>query len=607
MRNLTRGTIMRHYTKLLGSLATTLLLFTACSDDTNSNEVTHKALSTSIIHINDNHSHLTSETMDLEFNGVKTRTTMGGFSRVASKIKALQDSETNPITVSAGDFIQGTLYYSVYKGDADTLLMNEVAWDAITLGNHEFDDGDEGLKKLIDNLDADIISANVEAKKGSTLDGYWKPYKIIEREGEKIGLIGLEISQKTKVSSRPSDDIIFYDEVETTQKYVDELRSKGINKIILVSHFGMKNDLDLATKVDGVDIIIDGDSHSLLGDFSSVGLKSHYDEYPKKVSSKSGERVCVASAWQYNYTVGDLEVDFSKDGLVEKCEGKSTLLLGESFLQKDAEGNRVDVNESVKAQIMAVINENDNLEIVEEDAATLIKLETYSQDIEEKKSEVVGSSKEYLGHNRIPGDKKDGVSELALGSDIAPLVAKSFYEKSLRADACIQNAGGVRIAIDEGDITIGEAYTLLPFSNTLFELDMSGAEIKQVLEDAMNNYINEGGSTGSFPYAYGLRYDVDTQATSNNRISNLEILNRETQTFSPIENSTMYVIVTNDYIASGRDGYTTFKTIQEQRGEGVNTYYDYADSFVDLVRNLSTEKKELAKLPTDEHPLKSYK
>ncbi len=566
----------------------------------------HKPLSVSIIHVNDTHSHLASETMSLYFNGHKTYTPIGGFPRLASKIKALQESEKNPITLHAGDVIQGTLYYTLFKGAPDALMMDQIKWDAVTLGNHEFDDGDEGLKFLLDGFaNIDVISANVVPKPGSLLACMWKPYKVIEREGEKIGLIGLDIVQKTKVSSSPGDDIMFTDELLTAQEYADDLTAQGINKIILVSHNGMDRDLDFASKLRNVDVIIDGDSHSLLGDFSNVGLKSNYATYPQEVSV-NGEKTCVTSAWQYAYGVGDLRVDFDKAGKVTACKGQTTLILGDKFLQKNADGKKVEVNATEKAAIMQVINSTPQLEIVPEDPDVLAKLKVYSDQIDAKKNEVIGQSAELLAHNRIPGQTYNGVN-LPLGSDIAPLVAKSFYLKSKRADLCIQNAGGVRTSIDQGDITYGEAYAMLPFSNTLFEIDMKGSEIKQVLEDAIINFKDNGGSTGSFPYAYGIRYDVDLTQPANSRISNIEVMDRETHAFSPIENDKTYVVVTNNYIAAGRDGYTTFKTVQEHGARAVDTYYDYAMSFVDMVKALQADGKELTKLPPEEHPIKSMK
>jgi len=212
-----------------------------------------------------------------------------------------------------------------------------------------------------------------------------------------------------------------------------------------------------------------------------------------------------------------------------------------------------------------------------------------------------------IGHSRIPGDGYDKISVLPLGSDIAPVVAKSFYDLSNRADACIQNAGGVRTPISEGNITMGIAYELLPFANTLFEIEMYGSEIKQVLEDAMTNYLDNSGSTGSFPYAYGLKYDVDASAAKNSRISNLEIKDRKSGVWSTIDDSQMYVIVTNNYISAGRDGYTTFQTVQDERGEGVDTYFDYAMSFVRYVQAKAENNESVTKLPSEDHCIKSYK
>jgi len=342
-----------------------------------------------------------------------------------------------------------------------------------------------------------------------------------------------------------------------------------------------------------------------MGDFSNVGLSSHETAYPFETTDKNGNKVCIGQAWEYGHVIGNMNVTFSQDGIVKKCSGNNIALLGNSFILDDAE-----VNAETRAQIDAVIANSANLEIVEEDANTLAALQTYVDQVDSKKAELIGNASERLGHNRIPGDIKDGVAALPLGSDIAPIVAKSFYDLSNRAHACIQNAGGVRIAIEEGNVTYGDAYTLLPFANTLFEIDMYGSEIKGVLEDAVDEALTGGEdgsiSTGAFPYAYGLKYDVVGTQAKGNRIQNLEIKNRTTGEWSTITNETMYVIVTNNYIASSKDGYTTFKTVQDERGAGIDTYLDYAMSFINYVKALTTNSQSLTKLPSTDHPIKSY-
>jgi len=431
-------------------------------------------LSISVIHVNDTHSHLVSESYSLEMNGVKTYVELGGYPRVVSKIKELQGSKINPLTLNAGDTFQGTLYYSLFKGKADSDMLNMITWDAFELGNHEFDDGDEALAAFLNDFNTSVIlGANIEAESGSVLDGMWVPYIIKEYDEKKVGVIGIDIKQKTEVSSNPSDAITFYDEVTTAQTYIDELTEMGVNKIVLLTHQGYKNDKYMASMLHGVDIIIGGDSHTLLGDYSAVGLvnESGYD-YPTQTTNASGEKVCIGQAWQYAYAVGNMDVDFGNDGVVDSCNGDAVLLLGDTFLQKDVNGTKVEVTQEVEDTILTLINANDNLEIIEEDSATLAKLQTYADQVDAQKNVVIGAASEFLGHNRVPGDMKDGKSNLPLGSDIAPIVAKSFYDLSNRADACIQNAGGVRMAVNEGNITMVTAYSLLPFSNIFFEINM---------------------------------------------------------------------------------------------------------------------------------------
>ena len=587
------------------SLIMSLLLsitFVGCNSSSNDDNFT-----LSIFHVNDTHSHIEGESMTLKFDDVETSVSVGGYARYVSKLEELKNEKPHSLTLNAGDVFQGTLYYSLFKGEADAAAMNLISWDAYALGNHEFDDGDEGLKSFLDMLEnTPVISANVVPQAGNILEGYWTPYIIKEVNGEQVGVIGLDIVGKTKNSSNPSDEITFLNEKETAQKYIDELIAKGVDKIVLLTHQGFANDVSMAQELTGVDVIVGGDSHTLVGDFSSVGLESGASDYPTITKTSDGKTVCVVQAWEYGHILGDLDVVFNKDGEVVSCEGDPLLLLGDSFMQEDENGDDQVVNDDVKSSIVSVIENNSNLEIVSEDETTLGVINTYAQQVDEKKSLEIGTASERLGHNRIPGDAKDGVAALALGSDIAPIVAKSFYDLSNLADACIQNAGGVRVAIEEGDVTMGDAYTLLPFANTLFELKMYGDEIKQVLEDSLTNTIAEDGSTGSFPYSYGLKYDVDLSATANSRISNLEIKNRETGVWSDISNTTMYTIVTNSYTAGGKDGYLTFKTVQDQRGAGVDTYLDYAMSFVKYMENLTVNGKTLQKLPSEDHPIKSF-
>ncbi len=569
-----------------------------------------KPLDVTILHMNDHHGFLDAVTQKLKIKGVgKTYVKLGGFPRVAAEAKKLRAANKNVLFLHAGDAFSGTLYHTLFQGQASVDLMNQLGLDAFALGNHEFDGGDATLKAFIDKAKFPVISANVEAQKGSTLDGAWKPYIIKEIDRQKVGIIGIDVAQKTKVSSRPSDAISFYDEVFRAQKYADELKAQGVNKIILLSHFGFDNDLGLAAKTTGIDVIIGGDTHTLMGDFTAVGLKSQSPDYPKSVTAKDGKPVCIAQAWDHSALLGELHVTFDAAGTVTKCAGTPHLLLGEPFRQKNKEHKKVEVNATVKARIMQAIEASPNIDLVTPDPEMEAKLAVYRKQVKEKSKAAIGQAAEPLRHIRIPGHTYGGVdgAALPLGSEIAPVVSKGFYEASLRADACIQNAGGVRISVPAGEISYGTAYRLLPFSNTLYEIDLTGAQIKQVLEDAIINFKDNDGSTGSFPYAYGLRYDLDMTRDKNDRVQNLEVMDRKTKKWSAIDPAKTYVIVTNNYIAEGRDGYTTFKTAQQNGAKAIDTYLDYAESFVNYVKGLAKEGKGLTKLPKEEHCIKSYK
>ncbi len=557
-----------------------------------------------IVHMNDIHSHLAAEEgFGLTLDGQDTDVELGGMPRAVSFIEQQVAEVEHALILNAGDTFQGTLYYTLFKGDATAEMMNMVDWDAIVLGNHEFDDGDEHLADYLDTLNADIVAANVIPDAGNVLEGKWAPYIIKDIGGEKVAIIGIDVKQKTEVSSSPSDEITFLDEITTAQEYADLLRTEhDINKIILLSHYGLANDINLAQNVSGIDVIIDGDSHTLMGDVEEFGLSSSYP-YPVQMTDKDGNPICIAQAWEYAKAVGSLDVSFDDNGLVTSCSGAAVLPVGNTFKRDGAEVGTVE-----REAIESFIDQRANIAIVEEDPDAATTLETYSDQVDLMKAEVIGQAGEDLSHVRIPGTDYLGNSgaDFPLGSEIAPLVAKGFYDLSLRSDACIQNAGGVRINVAEGDVTYDTAYTLLPFANTLFEIEMKGSEIKQVLEDAINNYYDDGGSSGSFPYAYGLRYDINMANPTNMRIKNLEIMDRESKTWSLIEEDTMYVIVTNSYTGQGRDGYLTFKDVQDERGPGVDTYLDYALSFVAYVENLAAEDKELEPLPNSEHGIKSY-
>jgi 5'-nucleotidase len=184
-------------------------------------------------------------------------------------------------------------------------------------------------------------------------------------------------------------------------------------------------------------------------------------------------------------------------------------------------------------------------------------------------------------------------------------VAKAFYERIPHADVCIQNAGGIRTGIDAGDISYSTVCEILPFSNTLVKIEMTGAQIHQVLEDALE-YVAETGTAGAFPYAYALRYDVDASQSFGNRVRNLEVKNRDSGIYSPIGESIRYVVVASDYLTEGRDGYGTFAEVLKQGARGVYTNLDDTQVFVSYLKEVTAAGRSLEKLPPEDHCIKHF-
>ena len=558
-----------------------------------------------ILHINDHHSHLKPDSrMSLNLDGKSTRVRSGGMPAVVARMKQLEAGRNNVLKLHAGDAVSGSLFFTLFKGEADAALMNEICFDAFALGNHEFNEGDAGLARFLDFLKSGdcatpVLAANIKPEVGvsaltpTSATDYIQPYTVMQIDGMKIGIVGIDIVRKTKLSSSPDETTVFLDEAETAQKMVDELAASGIDHIILLTHYGYGNELELAAMIDGVDVIIGGDSHTLLGDFADLGLNAA-GPYPTTVKGVGGKPVCVATAWQYSQIVGELDISFNDAGVVESCAGTPHMMLADSFKRKNADGDRVEVEGADRDAIHAAIKADPKLSIVTEDEEAAALLAAYNVKVEELLSLKVGEVAEDLCLARIPGDGRSKIcapeATARNGSDISMLVAHAFREMAKTSDIAIQNGGGVRTDIARGDLTMGDAYKLLPFANTLVEMDMTGAEIKTVLEEALDYALQPDGSTGAYPYAAGLRWHVDATKAMGDRLSRMEVKGRDDASWRPLDMNATYRLVTNNYIAAGRDGYKTFKTVKND-GRYTDTYLDYAQSFVDYVQERGTVGK----------------
>jgi 5'-nucleotidase / UDP-sugar diphosphatase len=558
-------------------------------------------LTINLLHINDHHSHLqpVSNRLDLGSSGGSFSVAFGGFPRVTAKIKELESRLDNVVKIHAGDAMTGTLFYTLFQGEADADLMNTACFDVFALGNHEFDDGDATLVKFLDFLgsspacDTVTVAANVVPAIGTplapvTASDDIQPYAIKGFHGQKVAFIGIDIAEKTRFSSQPLPTTQFLDEVETAQAYVDALSAMGIDNIVLVTHYGYENDLALARAVTGVDAIIGGDSHTLLGDLEQYGLPSA-GAYPTVTTNADGDPVCVVQAWQYGWAVGELAVTL-REGKVASCEGTPHLLLGDTFVR-----DSTPILGEERSEILALIVADPQLDIVAPDSDAQGTLAKYADQVDTRSQEVIGEAGEVICGRRAPNlpqgsapcngsaISKSGAKLDVNGGFIQQIVTDAFLARAFRADIALQNGGGVRITIPEGAITIGTAYTLLPFSNTLVELELSGQEVLDSIEDGLDFYAsNRGGNTGAFPYGSHIRWDIDMTKAKGERLGNVEVKDRTNGIWAPLDPSETYIVVTNSFLANGGDGYATFKAAAAD-GRVTDTFINYAQGFVDYL------------------------
>jgi 5'-nucleotidase len=558
-----------------------------------------------ILHVNDHHSRLDAETTTLRLqnaSGTRESVTVdfGGFARVKQAIDDIAATKNHVLKLHAGDAITGDLYYTLDEGKSDAALMNTVCFDAMAVGNHEFDNGDAGLKKFVDFLwtgscRTPVLSANLKTGASSplgTAGQYVRPSAVLSRGGQRFGVVGLTIAEKTKTSSRPDATTTFENEVVAAQREIDRLRGEGVDKIILLSHYTYQGDQAIARQLSGVDVIVGGDSHTLLGpnSLADYGLTPS-GAYPTQTTDKDGKPVCVVQAWQYSYAVGELTIKFDARGEVSSCVGTPHVLVGDTPRRGSTAVAGADLT-AMRADLAAA----KGLRVTALSTTATTALAPFKTAKDAFGNVKAGVASENICLRRVPGTKRDATRSalgdacnkdarvIANGGDAQQLVAQVFLDRGRQfggADIALQNGGGVRVDLAAGDLTVGRIYTMLPFKNTLVRLNMSGSEVKAALEDGIDFLLAGSGNTGAYPYAAGLRFTIDLNQPKGSRVRDLQFKNATAQ-WVVFDLSANYRLITNNFLADGGDGYATLKNITGARRE--DTFLDYAEPFLDYVR-----------------------
>jgi len=457
-----------------------------------------------IIHINDLHSRIEpisrfDGTCGAEDNAAGE--CFGGVARVKTMIDQLRAelADENVIVLDAGDQYQGSLMYTTYKGDVEIEMMNAIGFDAMAVGNHEFDDGDAGLAKLADGVDFPVISGNIDVSQSNLLAGKVANHLVLEIGGEKVAIVSALASDTAETSS-PSDAVVFTNEIESLQADVAALEAEGVTKIIALNHVGVNRDMAIAEAVDGLDAVVGGHSHTLFSNTEEGAMA-----YPTMVGDTP-----VVQAYAYSKYVGHLTLEFDDAGNVTSATGDTILL--------DAS--------------------------VAEDEAIVARVSELAGPIEEMKTEVVAESTDVIEGSR----EVCRAMECAMGNLVADAMLDRLADQGVVA--AIQNGGGLRASIDAGEITMGEVLTVLPFQNTLATFDATGADILAALENGVGQVAD---GAGRFPQVAGMTFVVDLAQEPGSRVSDVTIAG------APLDEAATYMLATNNYLRNGGDGYSMFE------------------------------------------------
>jgi 5'-nucleotidase len=541
---------------------------------------TAPALELTVLHVNDSHSWLDGTGDTLTLDGQPTSVRLGGWSRLARAVSDVRATGGNIALLHAGDAVQGDLYFMKYNGRPEMELLDRLGFDAMTLGNHEFDRGSAFLAKMLEYASLPILGANIDASAEPLLAKRIKPSILLDYDGDTVGVIGLTASDTPALSSPGS--IRFGDEAAVARQRVAELEAKGVNKIILLTHVGLARDMELAATVPGVDLIVGGHSHSLLADPAAMQTlgKTVDGDYPVLVKGADGHEVPVVTAWKWSRVLGRIDVTFDDAGRVTSAKGSPLLLVADEFARKDSSGSRVPLTGADRDASLAAVAESPVAAVVSEDTAISAYMTPFNAGVAAMRRQVIGTALADLPHIRVPGMDTSGLA-LPHGSLLAPLVARSMLDKLAAtgspADMALLNAGAVRHGLDQGDITVGMAHTLLPFNNTLVVLEMTGSQIRQALETGVDR------GDGAFPYVAGARYVADMTREPGQRVRDVAVAGPD-GAFAPLDPARVYRVVACSFLANGGDGYTVMNEVTNRTDTG---FVD-AQAFIDLVTRVKT-------------------
>lgn len=455
-----------------------------------------------ILHTNDMHAHVESTRIRGKL--------YGGYARLATLIQKYKASDPNPILLNGGDTFQGTLYFNVYEGLADAAFMNYAGFAAMAVGNHEFDRGPKALATFAKTLNFPLLASNLDVSADKDLNGFIVGGATSWVGKEQIAIVGAVTPELPSISS-PGPTVRMLDLVKSCQANIDAFRSSGINKIILVTHVGYREEVELAGKLKGVDVIVGGHSHTLLGDIKVDGFSGSAGPYPTVTKNADGDTALVVQAHDWGKLLGRIKVTFDEAGKVVKWSDAAPILVDES---------------------------------VPEDKTFLSMIAALKKPIADLANKEVGQAPKGVKRTQ------NAAGESPMGNMIADAMLEATQAQGA-VMACM-NAGGVRGDLEAGTVTYGAAIAVQPFNNSLVLLDVTGAELLAALEHGVS-------AAGFLHISKGSSYTVDKSKPAGQRVSNVVVGGEK------LDLAKTYRVCLNSFVAGGGDAHEDLKNAKGKR------------------------------------------
>lgn len=515
-----------------------------------------------IMHLNDTHGRVEEG----KYDGM-------GYARVKTLVDAERKVSDNVLLIDAGDTIHGTVFAALSRGESIVDIMNTMDYTAMAPGNHDFNYGLDRLEELGDKMNFDILASNVEYKQDGTTP--FKPYIIKEIDGMRIGILGVS-TPETAYKTNPTnvEAVTFTNPISTARKAVSDMSKEGVNYIIAVSHLGMDEDsyytsIRLAEEVEGIDLIVDGHSHTTLKNGLAIGdtmivQAGYYDKNLGKVEialHTDGTSEAKASLITKEEAVGRTEkvevekevvVASAKDYSIKKGDTLSEISLNLKLSQGDimaANSQIVDPNLIYADSTLVLPGEK--TEVVKEVETRVIGGVAKDQGVVETINKIKVQNEKItsviVGHSDVllDGERDDvRTGETNLGN----LLTTAMIDKT-GADIALTNGGGIRSSIKTGDITKGDVISVLPFGNYVVVIEVTGQDIIDALENGLQSYPN---ARGAFPHFAGMNVKFDPSQPAFSRVEEVTLEGGEI-----LDPAKSYTLATNDFMAVGGDEYTS--------------------------------------------------